>query len=49
LKELCEWCATNATTFADYTATADQWEKMLGEEFVHAEMSDDHGNTVILM
>jgi len=35
LDELCEWCADNATTFADYTATASEWKQMLSEGIVH--------------
>jgi len=35
LDELCEWCADNATTFADYTATKEQWREMFTDNFVH--------------
>lgn len=35
LEELCAWAADNATTFADETATAEEWMKMLAEDFVH--------------
>jgi hypothetical protein len=34
LRELCTWCADNATTFGTSKATADQWEAMLSEGFV---------------
>jgi hypothetical protein len=34
LDELCEWCAENATTFADYTTTADEWKRMLEDDMV---------------
>ena len=37
LDELCEWCEENATTFADYRATKDEWKKMLEEDFVRHE------------
>lgn len=35
LNELCEWAAQNATTFGSYTASAQEWKQMLGEDFVH--------------
>lgn len=35
LDELCTWCETNATTFADYTATAAEWKQMLDGGMVH--------------
>ena len=34
LEALCEWCEANATTFASYTATKDEWWKMLNDDFV---------------
>lgn len=34
LDDLCEWCENNATTFADFKATKDEWQKMLDENFV---------------
>lgn len=34
LEELCEWCAENETTFASFTATKDEWMKMLRDDFV---------------
>lgn len=34
-EELCQWCETNATTFASYTATAEEWAKMLDRNFVY--------------
>lgn len=41
---LCEWCADNATTFADYKATKEEWAKMLGDDFVcHKE-----GNVIMM-
>lgn len=33
--DLCEWAAENATTFANFKATADQWREMLRSGFVH--------------
>jgi len=35
LDELCRWCAENATTFASFKATAEQWRKMLDDGHVH--------------
>jgi len=34
IDELCEWCAKNATTFADCKTTKNEWKRMLtnGEE-----------------
>lgn len=34
LEELCEWCADNATTFASFKATKEEWMKMLNDDFV---------------
>lgn len=34
LEELCDWCAGNATTFASFTATAEEWREMLDAGFV---------------
>jgi hypothetical protein len=36
LDELCAWCETNATTFADYRATKEEWREMLDGGVVHA-------------
>lgn len=44
LDELCEWCADHATTFADFTATAEEWKRMLEGDFVHHRQ----GNMVFL-
>lgn len=35
LKDLCLWCANNATTFGSAKATAEQWHQMLVDDFVH--------------
>lgn len=44
LDELCAWCADNATTFADFKASAEEWKKMLdGGIVLHQE-----GNMVLL-
>lgn len=44
LEELCEWCAENATTFANYKATKDEWMKMFNGGLVcHQE-----GNVVFI-
>lgn len=34
LDELCEWCEDNATTFASFKATKEQWKEMLLNDFV---------------
>lgn len=36
LDELCEWAASHATTFAAYTATREEWRKMLDGGLVSA-------------
>lgn len=33
-EKLCEWAAENATTFANFKATKEEWIKMLGEGLV---------------
>ena len=43
-EKLCEYAAENATTFADYKATKEEWMKMLGKGLVYAQ----HGNTIFL-
>lgn len=35
LDELCEWCEDNATTFADFKASKEEWKKMLEKDFVY--------------
>lgn len=40
IEELCEWAAVHATTFASFTATKDEWRKMLDANFVHATSPD---------
>ncbi len=35
LDKLCEWCEVNATTFADFKATKEEWIQMLSDGFVH--------------
>jgi hypothetical protein len=34
LDELAEWCAKNASTFADCKTTKEAWKKMLADDFV---------------
>ena len=34
LDELCEWCEDNATTFAQFKATKEEWKEMLDQDFV---------------
>jgi len=41
---LAEWCAENATTFADYKTTKEQWMEMFGEDFIRHE----EGNCVFI-
>ncbi len=44
IEELCDWCAVNATTFADNKVSAEKWRSMLDAGFVaHVE-----GNAVFL-
>ena len=35
LEELCAWAADNATTFASFRATAEEWREMLDGGIVH--------------
>lgn len=35
LEALCEWCASNATTFGSNKASKEQWMQMLDDGFVH--------------
>ena len=44
LKKLCQWAENNATTFANFKATAAEWEKMLVKDNVHHKQ----GSTVFL-
>lgn len=44
LKELCAWAADNATTFARFRATAEEWKEMLDGGVVH----HSEGNNVFL-
>jgi hypothetical protein len=44
LEELCEWCADNATTFAKYKATKEEWYSMLSGDFVHHKV----GNAIFI-
>ncbi len=43
LWQLCVWCETNATIFADITATAQEWEKSLGGDG-HTVYDDGNGH-----
>ena len=42
--ELCEWCAENATTFASYKATKEEWAQMLNGDFV----CHQQGNVIMM-
>lgn len=44
LEELCEWCESNVTTFADHKATKEEWFKMLSDGLVYHQ----EGNFVFL-
>lgn len=44
LDALCEWCTENATTFANYTASAEEWKKMLSDDLVYHQ----EGNNIFL-
>lgn len=35
LNELCEWCENNASTFASFKTTKDEWKKMLSKDLVY--------------
>jgi hypothetical protein len=44
LDELCEWATNHATTFASYTASAEEWKRMLSDNMVcHRE-----GNIILM-
>lgn len=49
LDELCAWAATHATTFASFTATAEDWKRMLSEDFVRHEERQPNGITLAFM
>lgn len=34
LDELCGWCELNATTFASFKASKEEWKQMLDDDFV---------------
>lgn len=42
--ELCEWCAENASTFASYKATKEEWAEMLDRDFVRHQQ----GNVIMI-
>lgn len=44
LEKLCEWAEINATTFASYKATKEEWFKMLSDGFV----SHQEGNMIFM-
>jgi hypothetical protein len=44
IEQLCEWCADNATTFASFKASAEEWRRMLDADFVVVKQ----GNMVFL-
>lgn len=42
--ELCEWCEDNASTFASFKATKEEWKKMLDDGFVYHQ----EGNVIMM-
>lgn len=44
LEELCEWCEKNATTFARFKASKEEWMSMLSNDMV----SHKEGNTIFI-
>lgn len=44
LEALCEWCETNATTFANFKASKEKWFEMLNDGFV----KEQQGNVIFL-
>ncbi len=38
VEELAGWCENNATIFAGFTATKEEWLKMFKEDFIRAEV-----------
>lgn len=44
LEELCSWCENNATTFGSHKTSAEDWFKMLNEDFVRHE----EGNSIFI-
>jgi len=48
LDELCEWCAENATRFADFKATKEKWKEMFDADFVCHKMNYDKGTVVFI-
>jgi hypothetical protein len=44
LDELCEWCEENATTFANFKTTKEQWKQILSDDFVY----EKQGNVMFI-
>ena len=44
LEKLCEWASENTTTFGDFTASKEEWMKMLIDNNVHAK----EGNVIFM-
>lgn len=44
LENLCQWAAENATTFANYKTTKEEWFRMLSNDFVYHQS----GNVIFL-
>ena len=49
LEELCEWCEGNATTFASFTSSKEEWMKMLDSDMVYHKESYPNGNNAIFI
>jgi hypothetical protein len=48
LDDLCEWAADNATTFASFKATAEEWKSMLSNGLVYATQECVGGKVMFL-
>lgn len=44
LDELCEWCESNYTVFADIKVSKEQWKEMLDAGFVYGKV----GNAIFI-
>lgn len=49
LDELCEHAAANCSVFGSDMASAEEWRRMLDDNFVALEMADSEGNRIMLM
>jgi hypothetical protein len=50
IEDLCTYAAENCHTFADHTATAEEWRSMLDDDFVHSTMvNPDTGDSIVFI